>query len=244
MDECRRAHPVLHRLAHKRLWRYFPRGYEHSRRLFRRWARRRGLALVSRRVENAYDLDLTLDVAARGGKDGVIVCVAGTRGVDGYVGAAVQHILLRHLDSLLPKDMGLVLVHCANPFGMKMGRLVNENNVDLEHNVMDEGEFAERMRRRHGWNEQYAKVDGFMNPAGSPAPAESCRPGLVPALRSLWHWKSGGARPCSTRSRARAALKCGRHGVRRARAAARLRAGAGGAERHPALRAARARRRR
>ena len=208
MDQCRRRHPVLHHLAHRRLWRYYPRDYLRGRELFRRRARRAGLRLASREVANDLGLDLTVDVAVRGAVPGAgtLVHLAGTRGVDGYVGAAVQQVLLRHLDRLLPRDLGLVLVHCVNPYGMAMDRLTNENNVDLEHNVATEAEFAERMRARKAWNPEYAKVDHFINPTGRPPPpplpvpggggagddGQACVAPLGPLLRSLWHWRLRG----------------------------------------------------
>ena len=192
MDTCRREHPVLHRLAHRRLWRYFARDYPSSRARFRAAARRRGLRLVRREVPNSFGLDLTVDIAVRPGTRGWVLHLAGTRGVDGYVGAAVQQVLLRHLRMLVPADIGLVLVHCVNPFGMAMGRLVNENNVDLEHNAMSDREFEARIRARRRWNPAYGKVDHIVNPTGGGGEPPGCGTSLSGALRSLWHWRLRG----------------------------------------------------
>ena len=169
---CHRQHPVLQRLAHKRLWRYYAKDYEESRSAFRLLARRRGLALHTGALPNSLGLDLTMDVAVRPGVAGTLLHLSGTRGVDGFVGAAVQRCLLRHLPQLVPPEVGLLLVHCVNPFGMAAHRLVNENNVDLEHNFMTEAEFGERMRQRHAANPAYAAVEALVNPGGrSRAPA-------------------------------------------------------------------------
>jgi len=188
---CHRQHPVLQRLAHKRLWRYFAEDYQQSRTAFRSLARRQGLALRSEALPSSLGLDLTLDVAVRPGAAGTLLHLAGMRGVDGFVGAAVQRCLLRHLPQLLPPEVGLVLVHCVNPFGMAAHRLVNENNVDLEHNFMTEDEFGERMRQRHRANPAYAAVDALVNPPDKTPPItipSSC--GLPPraAAGLLWRW--------------------------------------------------------
>lgn len=186
---CHRQHPVLQRLAHKRLWRYFSRDYEESRTAFRTLAQQQGLALHTEALPNSLELDLSLDVAVRPGTAGTIVHLSGTRGVDGFMGAAVQRCLMRHLPQLVPPEVGLVLVHCVNPFGMAAHRLVNENNVDLEHNFMDEQEFGERMRQRYKANPGYAAVDSLVNPTDKTSsvrstcslPARS-----IPGL--LWRW--------------------------------------------------------
>jgi hypothetical protein len=186
---CHRQHPVLQRLAHKRLWRYYAKDYEESRSAFRLLARRRGLALHTDALPNSLGLDLTMDVAVRPGVAGTLLHLSGTRGVDGFVGAAVQRCLLRHLPQLVPPEVGLLLVHCVNPFGMAAHRLVNENNVDLEHNFMTEAEFGERMRQRHAANPAYAAVEALVNPGGrSRAPPASCGlPGRA-AAQLLWRW--------------------------------------------------------
>ncbi len=186
---CHRQHPVLQRLAHKRLWRYFSRDYEESRTAFRTLAQQQGLALHTEALPNSLELDLTLDVAVRPGTAGTIVHLSGTRGVDGFMGAAVQRCLMRHLPQLVPPEVGLVLVHCVNPFGMAAHRLVNENNVDLEHNFMDEKEFGERMRQRDKANPEYAAVDSLVNPTDKTSSVHrTCSPPARSIVGLLWRW--------------------------------------------------------
>jgi hypothetical protein len=190
MDTCRRRHPLLHRLAHKRLWRYFPASYHEGRRTFRTLAAKQGLQLSSQVIKNDFNMDLSMDVAVRPGPAGspVLLHVAGTRGVDGFVGGAVQRCLLRHLPQLLPPELTLVLVHCANPFGMAAHRLVDEQNVDLEHNHMTKAEFDERLRQRQTGNPDYAAVEHLVNPSGG-GEAAVCGLSFSAWLRLLWKWK-------------------------------------------------------
>jgi predicted deacylase len=80
---------------------------------------------------------LTIDVVALGSPRPAraLVVLSGVHGVEGFIGSAVQCDLLRTLDpSSLPDDVGILVVHAVNPWGMAHGRRQNESNVDLNRN--------------------------------------------------------------------------------------------------------------
>lgn len=67
----------------------------------------------------------------------VVVVIAGTHGVEGFVGSAVQIDLLQQLaiDSL--DDTALLLIHGLTPWGYAWSRRCDENGVDLNRNCVD-----------------------------------------------------------------------------------------------------------
>jgi hypothetical protein len=84
---------------------------------------------------------LALDFAIVGARRPrhALVLSCGTHGVEGYVGAAIQHHVL---GQVLPRltladDTAVVLQHANNPYGFAWHRRVNESNVDLNRNVLD-----------------------------------------------------------------------------------------------------------
>ncbi|MEM7094017.1 MAG: M14 family metallopeptidase [Actinomycetota bacterium] len=82
---------------------------------------------------------LALDVATLGPGDAEhrVLVVSGTHGVEGYCGSAMQTNWLRHLASVRPTDVRLVMVHALNPYGFSWVRRVNEDNIDLNRNFVD-----------------------------------------------------------------------------------------------------------
>jgi hypothetical protein len=68
-----------------------------------------------------------------------LVLSSGTHGVEGYVGAAVQHhvatAVLPHL--ALADDTAVILQHANNPYGFAWHRRVNESNVDFNRNFLE-----------------------------------------------------------------------------------------------------------
>ena len=66
-----------------------------------------------------------------------MILTSGIHGVEGYTGSAVQLMLM---DKLLQKEsvdnLGILLIHSLNPYGMKYNRRVTESNVDLNRNCM------------------------------------------------------------------------------------------------------------
>lgn len=64
-----------------------------------------------------------------------IFYIAGTHGVEGFMGSAIQYNILKEINSH-PKEYNLVFVHCLNPWGMKNLRRTNPENVDLNRNCL------------------------------------------------------------------------------------------------------------
>ncbi len=105
---------------------------------------------------------LTIDVAVLGSKKPrrAVVVSSGLHGIEGFVGAAIQAVLLE--DTLggfaPPKGVAVVLLHALNPYGYANLRRVNEENVDLNRNFLLPGE------RFAGAPEAYGRLDPFLNP--------------------------------------------------------------------------------
>ena len=108
--------------------------------------------------------DLAIDFAIIGDPSSrkVILHVAGTHGIEGFLGAAIQLAILKDL-AQPPKDFALALLHCLNPWGMSHLRRVTEDNVDLNRNF----QFTENSYQ--GAPEGYRLLDGFLNPKREPA---------------------------------------------------------------------------
>jgi predicted deacylase len=61
--------------------------------------------------------------------------MSGVHGVEGFVASALQCDLVERLGpGVLPDDVGVLVVHAVNPWGMAWGRRQNEHNVDLNRN--------------------------------------------------------------------------------------------------------------
>ena len=111
--------------------------------------------------------DLTIDVAITGatGSDRALVLSSGIHGVEAFFGSAVQlGIVVNWIrGNGPPSGIRCVLVHALNPFGFAWHRRVNETNVDLNRNLLREGEaFA-------GSPEGYARLDSLLNPPRPPS---------------------------------------------------------------------------
>jgi hypothetical protein len=59
--------------------------------------------------------------------------IAGTHGIEGFVGSAIQSAILSQLKAP-PENFALALVHCLNPWGMAYLRRANAHNIDLNRN--------------------------------------------------------------------------------------------------------------
>ena len=82
--------------------------------------------------------DLTIDVLRASPSDRydkLLFISTGLHGIEGYIGAAVQHLFaVEFLKLLNPLNTGVCFIHAVNPWGMKNRRRVNEHNVDLNRN--------------------------------------------------------------------------------------------------------------
>ena len=111
--------------------------------------------------------ELTIDVAISSAEKfkRVVVISSGLHGVEGFLGSAIQLILLEKLKSipLLPADTKLVLIHALNPYGFAWRRRWNENNIDLNRNFLLSGKVFE------GSPQDYSKFNSFLNPTSPPS---------------------------------------------------------------------------
>jgi hypothetical protein len=143
--------------------------YATSRRRFREAATTLGAALEAHAIgEHGPDgEDLTIDVAIAPGAnaEGTLVISSGLHGVEGFLGSAVQLALLRAWDArreTLPA-MRCVFLHGLNPFGFAWRRRVNERNVDLNRNLLSEGESF------GGSPAGYSQLDNLLNLRQAPS---------------------------------------------------------------------------
>jgi len=111
-------------------------------------SRNRFIASVSRLDAELHTLDvpcnsphslpsLPIEIAILGDHNSSkkLIYVAGTHGVEGFVGSAIQYGIIQQL-ARPPQGYSLILVHCLNPWGMFNLRRTNENNVDLNRNCV------------------------------------------------------------------------------------------------------------
>jgi hypothetical protein len=88
----------------------------------------------------------------------VVLVTAGTHGVEGYAGSAIQTGILERLPACpLRSDTALVMVHVVNPWGMAWDRREDDDNIDLFRNfIYCEPPFAD--------NPIYDQLDAAINP--------------------------------------------------------------------------------
>ena len=111
--------------------------------------------------------DLTVDVVMTRATDAdrTLVLSSGIHGVEGFFGSAVQLGVLEEWirGNGPPPGVRCVLLHALNPFGFAWRRRVNEANVDLNRNLLGDGEaFA-------GSPEGYGRLDSLLNPPRPPS---------------------------------------------------------------------------
>ncbi len=96
------------------------------------------VALFSVPVQSQTDDDLTIDfcyIPAIDTTQKLVVMISGTHGIEGYVGSAVQQMLMTEVfNPEMFESTGLLLVHGLNAWGFKHQRRFTENNVDLNRN--------------------------------------------------------------------------------------------------------------
>jgi Protein of unknown function (DUF2817) len=83
--------------------------------------------------------------------DKVLVLLAGTHGVEGFVGSAVEldHIALIASGQLtIPDDIAVLVVHALTPWGYAWLRRCDEDGVDLNRNAVD---FAKSLPENPGY---------------------------------------------------------------------------------------------
>jgi hypothetical protein len=117
---------------------FYSDSYTSSRARFLTEAKRIGAQLYALPVPSKTPVDgtaLAIDIAVIGdiNADKHLVYTAGTHGIEGFVGSAIQLGILNRIQRA-PHGHTLIMVHCLNPWGMYNFRRTNEQNVDLNRN--------------------------------------------------------------------------------------------------------------
>jgi hypothetical protein len=119
---------------------YFQDSYEANRSAFRAEAENLkqkydSVQTFSRLVPDKTDTDLTIDfcyIPGQKEQKKLLIITSGAHGIEGYVGSAVQQLLMNEiLQPELLDEVGILLVHSMNPYGFKYTRRVTENNIDF-----------------------------------------------------------------------------------------------------------------
>jgi hypothetical protein len=122
---------------------YFPEDYTDARRRFHDatdglMQSEGALSRESFRVPSRRDQELFVDyflMPAKKTPETLLVLVSGVHGMEAFTGTALQHMFLQELLGETPRDrVGVLIVHCLNPFGFKYLRRSTENNVNLNRN--------------------------------------------------------------------------------------------------------------
>ncbi len=115
-------------------------------------------------VPGSADNDLTIDfcyVPAGKEKSKLLILSSGIHGIEGFVGSAIQNMVMKELtDSLVTANIGLLFIHAMNPYGFKNFRRVTENNVDLNRN------FDSNNALFGSVNQGYTNLYDLLNPSG------------------------------------------------------------------------------
>lgn len=116
-----------------------PLTYDECRARFRRAAADAGLSARHRTIAavGPEGQQLSVDWVRWGSPDPrhLLMVLSGVHGVEGFLGSAVQCDLIGRLGRLTAADdVGVLVVHAVNPWGMAWWRRVNESNVDLNRN--------------------------------------------------------------------------------------------------------------
>ena len=90
----------------------------------------------------------------------VLVITAGTHGVEGFCGSALQSQFVADAPPL-PDDTAVLMIHAVNPYGYSHLRRVNEDNVDVNRNFVDFDDGPPE-------NTAYGEVEPLLNPTELP----------------------------------------------------------------------------
>ena len=156
--------------------------YNAARRRFREAADAAGWEVLNYPI-GSYGPDgqeLTIDVAIESGgsTDRALVISSGMHGVEGFFGSAVQLMLLGewHQRKGSRPPVRFVLLHGLCPYGFAWRRRVNEDNVDVNRNLLLEGELFQ------GCPARYAELDKLLNPKAPPSTWEPVTLKLLAAI--------------------------------------------------------------
>lgn len=144
--------------------------------------------LTPPQIKSQHPLDdLSIDIAYIGPKNAShILCISsGTHGVEGFLGAALQHTVLDQIKNegqhhiTQQKNQALLCIHALNPYGFNYLRRVNEQNIDLNRNFLLESQ------KYQGAHPFYQKLDHFLNPS---TPPQSSWKFYIKALSTIAHY--------------------------------------------------------
>lgn len=108
----------------------------------------------------------------------VLVVIAGTHGIEGFAGSAVQFDLLQLLAAghvLIPDDTAILLIHALTPWGYAWLRRCDGDGVDLNRNCVDFSQplpendqyqqlrdalFSENIQHRQSILAEFARIHG------------------------------------------------------------------------------------
>lgn len=154
---------------------FFSSDYRAARARFRAAALGLGCGLEAHSIErtgpNGEELAIDVAIAPGANPERALVISSGIHGVEGFFGSAVQLAVLREWADRErgPPPVRCVLLHALNPFGFAWRRRVNEANVDLNRNLLPQGEPF------RGSPARYRDLDGLLNPKRSPSRWEPVR---------------------------------------------------------------------
>jgi hypothetical protein len=145
-----------------------PLTYGECRARFRRAATVAGLAVAAHPIaaRGPDGAELTVDHAMIGARRPrrALVLLSGVHGVEGFLGSTLQTDLVARLDpATLPADVGVLVIHAVNPWGMAWWRRQNESNVDLNRNWR-------RTETNPVHNEAYDELHPLVCPDGGSLP--------------------------------------------------------------------------
>jgi Protein of unknown function (DUF2817) len=158
----------------------FPLTYDECRERFRWTAASAGATTSAHRIDarGPVGQELTIDVTCIGSHrpSRALLVLAGVHGDEGFSGSVLQCDAIERWASphaatgvaplsTWPDDVGVVLVHGVNPWGMAMWRRQNESNVDLNRNW-------DRSGRSVIANAGYEQLHDVLCP-GPPAPPDA-----------------------------------------------------------------------
>lgn len=156
---------------------FFSKDYTEAR---ERWVKAvgdAGGAIESVPLPASSKTQIGLDFAWFGDRDAtkVLLHIAGTHGIEGFLGSAIQLAAISNLGEI-PSNTALVFLHCLNPWGMMNLRRVNEDNVDLNRN------FCPDNFSWSGSPEAYGALDSFLNPHRKPCRIDGFLIGAVSSI--------------------------------------------------------------
>jgi hypothetical protein len=147
----------------------FPDTYARARKHFREAAVSLGCKLeahaIDQRGPDGEDLGIDVAIFAGPRPERTLIISSGLHGIEGALGSAVQTGMLREWADRrdrLPATR-CVLLHGLNPFGYAWRRRVNEMSVDLNRNLLLEGQVFS------GSPPGYAALDPLLNPKRPPS---------------------------------------------------------------------------